>query len=544
MTLTRRSNPSFQPVRDGILSALIIFSIAIATGGAVYYTAAGALKKEVQASLMSLAGTAANLVDGDLHKEITQADQKYSPVYEQVRKPFYSLLKSNPNIAFIYTVIPKDEKIYFILDSKIIAEGDKDDTSDVMEEYTDATDMMKLALQTKTAMVEDEAYTDEWGTFLSGYAPIYDSAHNFVGIAGADIRITDYLDRLARVKQALFIGIAIALIASIIAGYSVYASRKSSLLAEQKSREQQDAMKALEDKQIAEREAQKRQSEEDNRIAMHQMADSFEQSVRGVVENLSTSAQQITFDSKKVKNISGETLQASTMVSLSSEKATQTSSQVSAAAEELSASIQEISSQTQKSSIIATEATQKAETARTVILTMAEKSAKVNDILGMITGVANQINLLSLNATIEAARAGEAGKGFAVVAGEVKNLSNQVSIATNEISTQINEMQSATDLSVKSVMEILQIIEEMTHSTQSVAAAVEEQAVVTNEIANNIVRTADDMRNISENITDVESGAQQTSSFAEEMLHATDVLGQQSELLRQKVDEFVKRVRS
>ncbi len=440
----KNSSTWFQPLRNGVFSALLIFFIAGITGGAVYYKASQALKKEVQANQLSLTKMAANLVDGNLHNQITEPDQKYSDIYEKARAPFFALLKGNPNLAFIYTVILRDEKIYFILDSKIIKPGEEDDTSDVMEEYEGASDVMKKALATRTAFVEDEAYTDEWGTFLSAYAPIYDNANNFIGVVGSDIRISDYLARLSSVKQSLFIGAVIALLASIVSGIAIYASTKSSLLARKKSLEQSEAMKALERQQIEERERQKQEAEEAGRKASNEIALSFETSVGGVVENLSSSARVISSDVQKVKQIADETLRASAVVSSSSDQAAHTSGQVSAAAEELSASIREISDQTQKSSLIATQATQKAESAKSIILSMAEQSEKVNDILGLITGVADQINLLALNATIEAARAGEAGKGFAVVAGEVKSLSNQVASAAAEIGLQLNEMSGAT----------------------------------------------------------------------------------------------------
>lgn len=65
---------------------------------------------------------------------------------------------------------------------------------------------------------------------------------------------------------------------------------------------------------------------------------------------------------------------------------------------------------------------------------------KMNDILNIIRGVADQTNMLSLNASIEAARAGEAGKGFAVVAQEIQKLAKQTKQSVSHVAEHINRL--------------------------------------------------------------------------------------------------------
>lgn len=69
-----------------------------------------------------------------------------------------------------------------------------------------------------------------------------------------------------------------------------------------------------------------------------------------------------------------------------------------------------------------------------------EALESVGEVTGMIDKIARQTNLLALNATIEAARAGAAGKGFAIVAGEVKQLAQHTSDATNEITATLDKI--------------------------------------------------------------------------------------------------------
>ena len=86
-----------------------------------------------------------------------------------------------------------------------------------------------------------------------------------------------------------------------------------------------------------------------------------------------------------------------------------------------------------------------------VIHKLAQDTQNVNQILDVITSIAEQTNLLALNAAIEAARAGEQGRGFAVVADEVRELASRTSKSTTEIRELLNELTTAASASVESM---------------------------------------------------------------------------------------------
>ena len=71
---------------------------------------------------------------------------------------------------------------------------------------------------------------------------------------------------------------------------------------------------------------------------------------------------------------------------------------------------------------------------------MKENARRMQNIVELISNVADQTSLLALNASIEAARAGEAGRGFAVVASEISGLAAQTNGATGDINKLIESI--------------------------------------------------------------------------------------------------------
>ena len=175
---------------------------------------------------------------------------------------------------------------------------------------------------------------------------------------------------------------------------------------------------------------------------------------------------------------------------------------------------------------------------------MADAANKIGEVVKLISDVAEQTNLLALNATIEAARAGEAGKGFAVVASEVKALANQTAKATEEITTQIQAIQTVSQASVTAIGEICEKIRDLDEINASVASALEEQDGANREISQGAEHASEGANRIAANIEEVAAATHETEEVGAAVLSVSGELGDQSNVLKKLVDDFVRGIKA
>ncbi|MBN2385725.1 MAG: HAMP domain-containing protein [Anaerolineales bacterium] len=200
-----------------LLVFMVLFTIAFAGVFLWFHRFATELAMDyLRQSLMTAAETAASLIDADeliqVYETGVEEDAQYNHIAEQLR----TVRDGNALIASVYTMVRASDpnELIFVVEGHEVASerahlGDSYDASTYPE-----------MLQGFDGPAADTNYEeDEYGNWLSGYAPIRDATGTSVAIVGVDMTAEDVIDVQNGVRNASILAFAMAYGAVFLGAY-------------------------------------------------------------------------------------------------------------------------------------------------------------------------------------------------------------------------------------------------------------------------------------------------------------------------------------
>lgn len=213
--------PKMPPVLIGAGVGILVFVVAVVTERFIHDIAEASFKDMIRSNLKRLARAAASSVDPEKHRTFTNPRQESSAAYLNAIRPLAKFQNSDSEIAYVYTCVRKGDKVFFVLDPTPpgeLTEDGVESKSHIMDPYPEATPELLQAFDLDMATADSKPYSDRWGTFISGYAPIKDQMGKTVGVVGVDLAAENYASRLAGIHGAFRNGVFVAALLALLSG--------------------------------------------------------------------------------------------------------------------------------------------------------------------------------------------------------------------------------------------------------------------------------------------------------------------------------------
>ena len=211
------------PLRDALYAALITFATSVTGLSIIYFQARDAQLAAVRSELLNLAQTTAAQVDGDLHRTLVSPSQAGSLEHLRALAPLVRMHRAAKDVIYVYTSVQRNGRINWVLDTSYqyrVPDGNASSTPfPFMMDYRVKDSEFMRALNEHIPIANTVPVRAEHHSYLSAFAPVYDSKGEFVATLGVDM-VLDALDaRMASLRRASAMALFVVTVLSGVAGF-------------------------------------------------------------------------------------------------------------------------------------------------------------------------------------------------------------------------------------------------------------------------------------------------------------------------------------
>jgi diguanylate cyclase (GGDEF)-like protein/PAS domain S-box-containing protein len=223
--------------REALAVGLVaLLAVGLGVAG-LWLASAESLRQNFRTYLKNAAIAAASQVDATLHEELQRSAAPDPVLYARAVAPLRALRDATPGIIDIYTFASDGDSLRLVLDAAgATAEaGARTGVGALWQPPTAVLERLRLALdgpegRGRPAMTL-KPYQDEWGTYMSSWAPIRAADGRQIGTLGVDIDVAMQLHRLADARRAAAWGLVPAVLVVLILSLLYYHVRVRGLFA-------------------------------------------------------------------------------------------------------------------------------------------------------------------------------------------------------------------------------------------------------------------------------------------------------------------------